>query len=226
MSTAAEWVDSVKRDLAKGQSYGLTNSIIYHYLNRSKRQVELRTMCTFRANVPIKTTLGTGTYDLSDSSVIELSNSLCKTAIVLEAYYKMIASPLPQVDLAKIARLRLVSNYSAYPDMYSQVLVSGNLQMDLYPSPNVTIDDFDDAYLYVDMKESTPDISSTQDPLTPDMPEIDDAIVAGAVWNIAQNFRDIRTAGFRELYILKLSELRVLTGQASGGGKAIAGIAL
>ncbi len=226
--TTAEWVSGVKDLLAKGGNYGLSDALIRSYLNRAKREVEQRTLCTFHPDVGILIASGVRSYDLTDETKISKTSG-CSVRKILRMWMRFPGCDLHHSDVAALSWLRGLGSVSGTPRYYVQSwrrdLGSGTQEgilLELYPAPDQSASDLDSSPLRCDIVEDTPNISLTQDPLTPG--RVDDLILLNACKLICQSFGDARMALFERQFRSELEIQRQYYNDISSGD-SITGIA-
>lgn len=217
--TTASVLAQVKLLLAKGQSFGLQDTQFYAYMNYVVRELEDKTLCTMRQNIPILTTSGEGTYDLSDTDIITPTSS-CSFKKIRRLWGENTTKKVRESDLATISRLRLSNTGGGIPILFSQTIVADDLILDVFPNSMVTTD-ADSVNLFCNIIEKTPTVSAIQNPLLPE--STFDALATGTVAKVYQFVARQRTSVFADEYEKQIRSLRDYYNKMSTG-EAISGV--
>lgn len=172
--TSAEMLTALQDRLLG--NYGLSDPTLYRYLTRAQRYAENNTKITFEAAVPIKTTSGDGTFDLSSAAVIQLrahpSTSTAYTVLTVDRVHYYNVEKIVPVNYAEIRANRQISgSQTGYPEKFSfrnvGSALGGTPTLDLWPHVIHTETSFATAKLAVDVTWRTTDISALVAPATP-----------------------------------------------------------
>ena len=168
--TSAEMLLALKDRLLG--NYGLSDATLYRYLTRAKRYAENNSKITHEAAVPVITTAGDGTFNLSSASVLQIrthpSTATAYAVLTVDRVHYYNVEKIDPVAFAVIRANRQISgSQTGYPYCYAYHQVGSTPTLDLWPHVIHTETSFSTAKLAVDVTWRTTDISASVAPATP-----------------------------------------------------------
>ncbi|RJQ87728.1 MAG: hypothetical protein C4519_00325 [Desulfobacteraceae bacterium] len=149
------------QDRLGGTNFGLSPSVLWRYLTRAQNHVVESTQISFRADVPVLTTAGIGTYDLSNAGIISYTAGCSLKDLKRVGYNLNRCLKKRNVGWIQDQRLRQ-SNCPWDPAYYAFHYQAGKPTLELWPAAkhSISAEAVDSAYLHLDITEEYPALSA------------------------------------------------------------------